>query len=165
MTDIEQQDNYFAGVGGICVRDGKVLLVRHTYGAANSRLLIPGGYMKFGELPQDAVKREIYEETGVTVEVGGLIAVRCEPQGWYLAFIARYVSGEPRSDGAENSAAAFFDCAEVLRRSDVTNTSLELVRLALTREPIEPSYIAPTDSAKNRVWFTSNGKEINDDTH
>ncbi|MDR0863174.1 MAG: NUDIX domain-containing protein [Oscillospiraceae bacterium] len=150
-------DNYFAGVGGICIRDDRVLLVRHTYGAANGRLLIPGGYANIGETPQDAVEREILEETGVIVETGGLLVLRCEPSNWYLAFIAHYISGEPRSDGKENSEAAFFDCAEVLERSDVTNTSRELIKLALTSKPLAPLSILPTDAEKGRVWYVAEG--------
>jgi ADP-ribose pyrophosphatase YjhB (NUDIX family) len=153
----EARDNYFAGVGGVCIRGGKVLLVRHTYGSAKDRLLIPGGFIKVGEAPPDAVKREILEETGVAIETRGLVALRCEPQGWYLALAVDYVSGEPRSDGKENSEAAFFDCAEVLERADLTNTSREIIRLAMTCEPIEPTYFAPTDKEKNRVWFAPNG--------
>jgi ADP-ribose pyrophosphatase YjhB (NUDIX family) len=147
------QDNYFAGVGAVCIRGDSVLLVRHTYGPAKDRLLIPGGYIKFGETPADAVRREILEETGVTVQARGLIALRCEPSGWYIAFAADYVSGEPHSDGAENSEAAFFNCEDILKRSDVTNTSLELMKLAMSRTPIEPTLLAPTDKENNRVWF------------
>lgn len=39
-------DNHFAAVGGICIRDGKVLIVRHTYGSAADKLLNPGGMLQ-----------------------------------------------------------------------------------------------------------------------
>ena len=48
-------DNYFAGVGAIVLREGKVLLVRHKYGNAAGKLLNPGGFIHEGELPTDAV--------------------------------------------------------------------------------------------------------------
>jgi hypothetical protein len=35
----------------------------------------------------------------------------------------------------------------------VTNTSLELIKLALSRVAIEPTLLAPKDMEKNRVWF------------
>ena len=48
--------NRFYAVCGILDIDGKILFVRHTYGPAKERILIPGGYVKEGELPSDAVK-------------------------------------------------------------------------------------------------------------
>ena len=50
-------------MGGVCIRDGKVLLGRHTYGSGNGKLIIPGGYVKFGETPEEALIREFEEET------------------------------------------------------------------------------------------------------
>ena len=50
-------------VAGVVIRDGKVLLVRHTYGAGTGRLIVPGGYIKQGESPVEAVEREVMEET------------------------------------------------------------------------------------------------------
>ncbi|MDE1865120.1 MAG: NUDIX domain-containing protein [Candidatus Micrarchaeota archaeon] len=43
--------------------NGKILLVRHSYGRRNWHL--PGGEVKRGEAPEHAALRELYEETGV----------------------------------------------------------------------------------------------------
>ena len=48
-------------VCGIVEIDDKILLVRHTYGTAKNRILLPGGYVKQGEIPTTAVEREIFE--------------------------------------------------------------------------------------------------------
>ena len=56
--------NWSQSVGGVCIKDGKVLLARHTYGTGKGRLIIPGGYVKIGELAQNALIREFKEETG-----------------------------------------------------------------------------------------------------
>ena len=45
--------NGFFTVCGIVEIDGKVLLVRHTYGSAKNRILCPGGYVEEGELPTE----------------------------------------------------------------------------------------------------------------
>ena len=147
-------DNHFASVGVIVFRDKKVLLVRHTYGSAKGKLLNPGGYLQEGELPEDAVKREVMEETGVTVEPAGMLTLRCSVNGWYMVFIADYVSGEPRPDGHENDEAVFMDFEEVLSRDDTTDTVKTLIRLAMERNPI-----TGVDTGKNRFIYTANEKK------
>ncbi len=67
---------HFLGVGGVVIHEQKVLLVKLTYGPAKGKWLIPGGLVDCGETLQDAVKREIFEETGVQVQPGGIIGVR-----------------------------------------------------------------------------------------
>ncbi len=142
-------DNSFAAVGAIVLREGKLLLVRHTYGAAAGKLLNPGGMLQEGELPYDAIKREVLEETGVVVNPVGMLSVRCSPKAWYMVFLADYVSGEPRSDGCENSEALFMDYAEVFERADITETAKEMLRLALNYKPLPM-----TDAGKSRMLFS-----------
>jgi len=114
-------------VGGIVICDYKVLLVRHTYGAYRDKLLIPGGYIKQGEMPEDAAAREIFEETGIVAEAESILCTRFLPDAWYIAFMMRYVSGDPISDGFENSEAAFFDLSAVAQRDDLTLFSRKML--------------------------------------
>ncbi|MGI6716415.1 MAG: NUDIX domain-containing protein [Eubacteriales bacterium] len=114
------QDNFLFAASGVVVKDNKVLLVRHTYGGAKDRLLIPGGFCKSGELPEETAVREVLEETGVTAKVKGLLAVRFSRTNWYPVFVMEYISGIPVSDGVENSEAVFMDIDEALSRNDVT---------------------------------------------
>ena len=53
-------NNKFYTVCGITEINGKILLVRHTYGAAKDRILLPGGYVAENELPTVAAEREIF---------------------------------------------------------------------------------------------------------
>ncbi len=50
------------------VREGKVLLHRHR---KLGMWLPPGGHIEEGELPDEAAVREVWEETGVRVELVG----------------------------------------------------------------------------------------------
>ncbi|MCR4993279.1 MAG: hypothetical protein K6A45_09570 [Lachnospiraceae bacterium] len=44
LTEEEiKSTNWTQSVAGVCIRDGKVLLARHTYGAGKGKLIIPGG--------------------------------------------------------------------------------------------------------------------------
>jgi ADP-ribose pyrophosphatase YjhB (NUDIX family) len=114
-------------VGGIVIRDNKVLLVRQNYGADRGKLLIPGGHLKQGEMPEAAAAREIFEETGIVAEAESILCVRFFPDAWFVAFNMRYISGEPVSDGYENSEAAFFDLETVLKRTDLTLFSWRMI--------------------------------------
>ncbi len=125
--------NYTQSVSAVCIRDGQVLLGRHTYGAGNGKLIIPGGYMENGESPQEAVRREYLEETGVTIEPQELIGVRFNTHDWYVVFRAVYVSGEPRSDGSENSEVVWMDTREALSREDIPELTKTMIRAALAQ--------------------------------
>jgi 8-oxo-dGTP diphosphatase len=56
------------GVGGIVVHDGHVLLVRRGSEPLKGKWSIPGGLVEVGEKLQEALEREIKEETGIKVE-------------------------------------------------------------------------------------------------
>jgi ADP-ribose pyrophosphatase YjhB (NUDIX family) len=63
------------GVAGAVVHEGRVLLVRHTYGEAEGRWALPGGYTTAGEWLDESVVRELGEETGLSAKVVGIIGM------------------------------------------------------------------------------------------
>ena len=115
--------NRFYAICGIVDIGGKILFVRHTYGPAKERILIPGGYVKEGELPSDAVKRELFEETGVNAAAESVFAVQFRAEQWIIVFRLKYISGEPHSDGYENSEVLLLTPEEAVKRTDITNMS------------------------------------------
>jgi len=56
-------------VGAIILRDGQILMAGNS---RNDYLYSVGGRIKFGETAEDAVIREVYEETGVHMEIDRL---------------------------------------------------------------------------------------------
>jgi ADP-ribose pyrophosphatase YjhB (NUDIX family) len=58
--------NHFTATGLVFCADGKLLMVKHKKLGV---WLPPGGHIDANELPCEAVKREIFEETGVKVRV------------------------------------------------------------------------------------------------
>ncbi len=73
-------------VGGVCVRDGRLLLVKRGRGVAAGQWSLPGGRVEPGELLSAAVRRELREETGLDVEVGALcgLAERISERAHYV---------------------------------------------------------------------------------
>ncbi len=120
-------NNRYYSVCGIVEINGKVLLVRHTYGSAKDRILLPGGFVQEGELPTVAAERELLEETGVSAKVRSVMSIQFKPEQWCVVFTMEYISGEPRSDGHENSEILLLTPEEAVQREDITNLSRELL--------------------------------------
>ena len=69
---------------GVCVRDGRgrVLLVRR---ADSGNWTLPGGMQDIGESITQTAVREVREETGLQVEITGLIGIYTDP-GHVMAY-------------------------------------------------------------------------------
>ena len=143
-------------VCGIVEMDGKVLLVRHTYGTAKDRVLLPGGFVMEGELPTMAAERELAEETGVVAKAKSVMAVQCKPDQWCIVFVMDYISGAPRSDDYENSEVLLVSATEAIRRDDITNMSRELLTAYVsgnyTTLP-KSDYVPASSDAEHYVLF------------
>ena len=106
-----------AGTGVFPVRDGKVLLQRR---ADNGLWTMHGGAIEIGEVPEDAAKREFFEETGLRANALELIGVFSGPDTRYtypngdqvsnvdIVFVCREWQGELVCQPGEVEALAFF---------------------------------------------------------
>lgn len=141
-------------VGVVVVRDGKVLLGRHTYGPGRGLLIIPGGYLDEGETPEDAARREVLEETGITVAIERLCALRFNAHDWYAIFSARYVLGEAMPGDEENSEVVWVGCEETLVRDDVPELTKVALRCALEGDGLGPR---PYEHSREKGWYSLYG--------
>ena len=114
------------------MKDNKVLLARHTYGG-KGMLIIPGGYVNFGEAPEDALVREFMEETRIKVEPTDIIGIRFNTHDWYIVFSARYVSGEERPDNDENNEVLRLDAETAPEQDDVPELTKKMIQSALNK--------------------------------
>lgn len=126
--------NWGQSVAAVVIRDNKVLLARHTYGSGKGKLIIPGGYVNFGETPQQALKREFLEETGIEVEPSNIIGIRFNMHDWYVIFCAEYISGIERSDNDENSEVLWLDIDKALSSEDVPELTKRMIESAEVRQ-------------------------------
>jgi len=63
------------GVGAVIVDDGKVVLVKRRFEPLAGQWSLPGGRLELGEALEAAVAREVFEETGLEVEIGPVVEV------------------------------------------------------------------------------------------
>lgn len=147
-------NKYFA-VCGVVEIDQKILLVRHTYGTAEGRILIPGGFVKENELPTKAVEREILEETGVKAVAESVIATQFKSNQWCIVFKMKYCAGVPESDGYENSETLLLTPTEALQRNDLTNMSRKILEAYQNNcsELTKSDYISKSCSEDDYVIF------------
>lgn len=118
------------GVTGAVVLDRKVLFVQRNYEPNKGTWTLPGGYAEHTETLDDAVKRELKEETGIEIEVKGVVGVRTrygDNGGAVLViFRAEIRSGVPHADMHEISAAEFFDADQIAKLEPVFPLSREV---------------------------------------
>lgn len=75
MTTREYPERPMVGVGGVVLDGDKVLLVRRGREPLRGEWSLPGGLVEVGETLVQALRREIAEETGLAVKVGGIVKV------------------------------------------------------------------------------------------
>ncbi|HTE83348.1 MAG TPA: NUDIX hydrolase [Dehalococcoidia bacterium] len=96
-------------VGVVAERDGEILLTRRNHEPKMGCWSFPSGFVDAGEDVQVAAIREALEETGIPVELDGLLGVYQESGSRvvYIAYAARAGGGEPVPD-AESMEVRFF---------------------------------------------------------
>lgn len=103
-----------AGVSAALFRDGAVLLIERDRAPFAGLWSLPGGSIEAGETAEDAVRREVHEETGLDAEILGLTGVhdvilRADDntlKGHYVltTFFGRLGAGEPQALSDARSA-------------------------------------------------------------
>jgi len=67
-------------VDGAILKNKKILLIRRKNPPFRNRWALPGGFVDYGEKVEDAVVREVEEETGLKTKIKELIGVYSDPK-------------------------------------------------------------------------------------
>jgi mutator protein MutT len=133
------------GVGGVVVRDGRALLVRRGKEPLYGRWVVPGGTVELGETLEEALVREMEEETGLRIEPVEVLTVvdRIDRDGERVAYhyvivdyLCRWLSGE--AEAASDALEVAWASAAELPRYDLPPKALQVVRDALGRAAVRP---------------------------
>jgi len=129
------------GVGAIVLDGDRVLLVKRAHEPLKGEWSVPGGVVDVGETLEEAIRREVREETCLDIEVGPIVDVldriRYDPDGRVkfhyvlVDFVCRPVSGtlQCASDAEE---AMWAECAD-LGRYGVADATISIIDKAIAR--------------------------------
>lgn len=128
------------GVGGVVVREGRVLLIRRGKPPLYGRWVVPGGTVELGETLEEALVREMEEETSLRVEPLEVLTVfdRIEREGERVVYhyvivdyLCRWRSGEAKA--ASDALDVAWATPEELAGYDLPPKALEVVQDAFRR--------------------------------
>ncbi len=119
-------------VDAVVIKNGRILLVRRKNEPYKGKLALPGGFVEYGERTEDAVLRELREETVMEGKVKKLVGVFSDPgrdpRGHVvsIAYLIEPKSEEVRAgdDAAEcewvrieNARDLAFDHADIIKKA------------------------------------------------
>lgn len=119
------EHNHFVSVAALVTNDiGQILLVKSPWRGRE----YPGGLIEPGETFQEALHREVREESGVEIEITGFVGIckNIERDIVNIDFTARYIGGELRT--SEESTEVIWTSPE---------RAMELITFPLTKKRLQ----------------------------
>jgi len=132
------QNQFLVGVTGVIFnKKNEILLFKHTYRQHSWSL--PGGYLKTGEHPREALEREIKEESNLIVSVDESLKTRTDRANARLdmCYVGIFIGGE-FTPSKEVSEYGFFskDKMPLLKNGQIFLIEEALQQQGLSREEL-----------------------------
>ncbi|MCK4756907.1 MAG: NUDIX hydrolase [Thermoplasmata archaeon] len=105
-------------VDAIILIDGKLVLIKRGKDPFKGQYALPGGFVEYGERVEEAVEREVKEETGLNAEVSDFLGVYSapdrDPRGHTISvvFYLEKIGGQ-LSAGDDAAEVKLFDLANL----------------------------------------------------
>ncbi|ABL88918.1 NUDIX hydrolase [Pyrobaculum islandicum DSM 4184] len=122
-------------VAALVVRDRKVLLIKRRYPPSAGKWSLPGGHVELGERLEDAVLRELKEETGLDGTVRSFLRPveyieweggRVKYHFVILVYLVE-VAGNAQPKASDDAEDAAFVPIEKALEMDLTKTTREVI--------------------------------------
>lgn len=133
------QNQFLVGVTGVIFNErNEILLFKHTY--RQHQWSLPGGYMKAGEHPAEAIEREIKEESQLVVSADELLKTRTDRDGSRLdmCFVGIFIGGEFKPNDEISEYGFFSKDTMPLLRSNQVFLIEEALRQRITTKTLNP---------------------------
>ncbi len=104
-------------VDAVIERSGKILLIKRKNEPFMGRWALPGGFIEYSESAEDAIIREVKEETNLEISIKALLGVYSkpgrDPRGHVISICyVAFATGEEKG-GTDASDAKFFSSDEI----------------------------------------------------
>ena len=101
-------------VDGVVIKNKKILLIRRKNDPFKGKWALPGGFVDYGERVEDAVVREVKEETGLETTIEKLLGIYSDPgrdpRGHTVSIVYLLSFKEGTAKGGDDALEAkFFD--------------------------------------------------------
>lgn len=103
---------------GAILKNKKILLIKRKNEPFKGKWALPGGFVEYGEKVEDAVVREVYEETGLKTKIRDIVGIYSDPNRdprghtVTVVYFLDIQSGELKSSD-DASDAKFFDLKDL----------------------------------------------------
>ncbi len=146
MSSISQESRRypsrpFLGVGALIFEDGNLLLVERAKDPLRGHWSLPGGIVETGEKLEDAIRREVHEETGLEIEPLSIFEVfervvpdaegKTEYHYVVIDYLCRSVGG--KLEAASDVSRAAWVAERNLRDYRITEGTLAVVGRAFAK--------------------------------
>ena len=149
-------------VGAIITAGDKILLIRRGHEPEAGRWSLPGGRIEAGETDEQALIREVREETGLEVAPGPLIGAvdRPRPDGRVLVIrdYAATVTGGRLAAGDDADDARWFSVSGLAGLSLTTGLEKALNDWGVLGGAPSPALIAEATRRAGVIWLTVPGR-------
>jgi 8-oxo-dGTP diphosphatase len=123
---MDKVTKFFVAGHALIERESKYLVMRRSVSNTYMPLKwdIPGGFVKPGETLEDAIYREVSEETGLTIQIGHVVYVYANQdqlpvrQTFQIVYLGKYKGGEVRLNPSEH------DMYQWLNYSDISSVNM-----------------------------------------
>lgn len=116
-------------VDGVIIRDESILLIKRKNQPFKGMWALPGGFVEYGETVEEAILREVKEETGMDAKIKRLLGVYSrpdrDPRGHVISIVflldaeGKLIAGDDAGDARffriDNLPPLAFDHAEIIR--------------------------------------------------
>lgn len=133
--------NYIVGVGAIVLNEGLLLVVKDRFSEGYK---LPGGHIDKNESIKDALRREVLEETGVSVEFESIVNIGHFRNGQfgesnlYIVCTTKALSKDITiNDLSEIAEARWIDPVDFLSSADVNSYNKSVVEAAINNKELK----------------------------
>ena len=137
-------------VGSVCFHHDELLLCRRAIEPRTGYWTMPAGYLELGETTYQGAEREAYEEAGVTLDIGPLLAIYNLPHiNQVQIFYKSALKDKTIDPGPESLEAGFFKWKDI-PWEDLAFPTVRLALEAYKQSEKDPGFLPDQQTIKTR---------------